>query len=380
MVLCFLGALIEGFDIQSAGITAHKVAVFYGLDSAHMGFVFSANTLGLFLGAITGGLIADRIGRKRVLVASFLVVGFCSLGTAFARSGGEFTLMRLLTGIGLGGSVANLIAIVAELGHERSRATRVTVMSSGIAFGGMAVSLLAVALPPAFDWRLIFMVGGSVPLLLAALFAAALRRSDVRSTAANISPVTLFRRGQATTTLCLWAASFATLLTLHLLLNWLPVLLMSLGHTARLSALVSVAFSLGGGIGAIVLGLLIRRRGPKAVFIVTYLGIVGGLLALMAFARLDSGALAGGFATGFFVMGAQLMIYGLVPVLYQADSLSTAIGFTVAAGRLGSIAGPLVAGLILGAGHSPVVVFGAMLPLLAAALISMVGALSANRQ
>jgi AAHS family 3-hydroxyphenylpropionic acid transporter len=235
-------------------------------------------------------------------------------------------------------------------------------------------------MPPAFDWRLIFLVGGSVPLLLAALFATALQRSDVRSAAANISPATLFHRGQATITLCLWVASFATLLTLHLLLNWLPVLLMGLGHTARLSALVAVAFSLGGGIGAIFLGLLIRRRGPKAVFVVTYLGIVGGLLALMAFARLDSGALAGGFATGFFVMGAQLMIYGLVPVLYQADSLSTAIGFTVAAGRLGSIAGPLVAGLILGAGHSPVVVFGAMLPLLAAALISMVGALSANRQ
>jgi AAHS family 3-hydroxyphenylpropionic acid transporter len=371
LALCFLGALIEGFDIQAAGITAQKFAAFYGLGKTHLGLAFSANTLGLFVGAMLGGWFADRIGRKPVLVACFVTFGVFSIATALAPSVGTFLLMRVLTGLGLGGSVANLVAVAAELGADASRTMRVTVLSSGIPFGGMSVSLLAAQLPVDYDWRLIFIIGGVLPLILAALFHLKLPDVAAERHGQKASLPALFKGGSATVTLCLWIACFATMLTLHLLLNWLPSLLVWIGHTARESAVVAVVFSLSGAIGGIALGLIIHRAGRKLIFTSSCLGIVVGLALLITLGDLMWGAILGAGVIGFFLMGNQLLIYGLAPAFYRTEVLSTGVGFTIAAGRLGSMVGPFAAGVVLSAGAGSNVVIGAMVPLAMVALIAI---------
>src|SRR5271154_6958914 len=114
ILLCFFSALFEGFDIQSAGVAAPRLALALHLDDHLLKWVFSANIFGLLVGAIIGGRLADSIGRKRVLVMSMIAFGIFSLGSALVHTVGPLILMRLLTGLGLGGAMPNMLALAAE--------------------------------------------------------------------------------------------------------------------------------------------------------------------------------------------------------------------------------------------------------------------------
>jgi MFS transporter, AAHS family, 3-hydroxyphenylpropionic acid transporter len=355
--LCFLAAIFEGLDIQAMGVAAPALAPAFRLTPEQMGQVMSASTLGLMLGAASGGWLSDRIGRARVLVLSMVVLAVFSLATVAAPGYASLRLIRVLAGFGLGGAFPNLIAIIAECSHSENRTTSLAWMYIGLPAGGVIAGLVA-AWTGAGDWRPVFYAGGLGPLLLAPILLVGLPRSTHQhapfSRARRDPPAaggTPSFRASAGMTLRLWASYFFTLLVVYLLLNWLPSLMMAAGYSHRQAAHSAIILNIGAILGSLALGQVTDRVVPRHSLILTYLGMAASLLVL-AFGHGES-LFAGAFLAGFFVIGGQLVLYAMAPALYPANVRGTGVGAAVAAGRLGSISGPLLAGLWLSHGFEP---------------------------
>ncbi|MCX9150112.1 3-(3-hydroxy-phenyl)propionate transporter MhpT [Pseudomonas sp. TB1-B1] len=352
IALCFAVALIEGFDLQSAGTAAAGLRQRFELDAMMLGWVFSSSIIGLLPGAFFGGWLADRIGRKKVLVAAVILFGVFSLWTAFAGNYGQLLLARFMTGLGLGAALPNLIALCAEAVGERRRSTAISIMYSGVPLGGALAALVAMF---AHDqWELTFIIGGLAPLLAVPLMLMLLPESrafqlTTRPDERLSTATALFGEGRVSATLMLWLSYFFTLTVMYMLLNWLPSLLLDQGFSKSDAGLVQMLFNVGGAIGSLLGGVLLDRVNPVRVVLCIY----GGLLAALAGLGLAVGVIAmaiAGFAAGLFALAAQLVLYALAPPLYPTAVRATGVGAAVAIGRLGSVSGPLAAGQILAAG------------------------------
>ncbi|MGB6488656.1 MAG: MFS transporter, partial [Steroidobacteraceae bacterium] len=288
---------------------------------------------------------------------SMAVLSVFSFATVAAPGYASLRIIRVLAGLGLGGAFPNLIAIVAESTPSSNRTTSLAWMYIGLPVGGAAAGLVA-SWTAAGDWRPVFYAGALGPLLLIPLLLAGLPQStpsnappvrarQPRPIAAEIRSV----RAAPGMTVRLWVSYFFTLLVVYLLLNWLPSLAMSAGYSHLQATLSSIILNAGAVLGSLALGALTDRIVPRNSLIVTYLGMAASLLVL----ALGHGAclFAGAFLAGFFVIGGQLILYAMAPALYPAGVRGTGVGAAVAAGRLGSISGPLLAGLWLSHGFPP---------------------------
>ncbi|MEE9103814.1 3-(3-hydroxy-phenyl)propionate transporter MhpT [Pseudomonas nitroreducens] len=353
ILLCFIVALLEGIDIQSSGIAGPGIAAHFDLDKVQLGWVFSASILGLLPGAFVGGWLADRIGRKRVLTAAVTLFGLFSLLTTQSGSLDSLLAARFMTGLGLGAALPNLIALTSEAAASAQRATAVSLMYCGVPLGGALASLAGMSAGEQ-HWQLVFHIGGWAPLLVAPLLYLRLPESPAYLRPGNERQRIgvyqgLFRSGQALPTLLLWLSCFFTLMVVYMLLNWLPSLLMGQGFSRAQAGSVQLLLNLGMALGSILSGVLLDRWRPTLLVTLIYAGI---LLALAGLGSLDGFAsmLLVGFAAGFFVLAAQLVLYALAPQFYPAGIRATGVGSAVAVGRLGSIGGPLLAGQMLASG------------------------------
>lgn len=355
VALCFIVALIEGLDLQSAGIAAAGLRQAYSLDAGMMGWMFSASIIGLLPGAFFGGWVADRIGRKKVLIGAVILFGIFSLWTAYAGDLTNLLLARFLTGLGLGAALPNLIALCAEAVEEKRRSTAISIMYCGVPLGGAIAALVGMA--SGERWEMVFIVGGVAPLAIAPLMMLLLPESnDFRAAQSNsgshdrISTSTaLFAQGRASATLALWLSYFFTLTVMYMLLNWLPSLLLAQGFTKPQAGSVQMLFNIGGAIGSLLGGVLLDRGNRGRVVIGVYAGVLASLAGLGFSSGIAAMATAG-FAAGLFVVAAQLVLYALAPPVYPTAVRATGVGAAVAVGRLGSVSGPLAAGHILAAG------------------------------
>src|ERR1700712_2307819 len=171
LLTCAAGLFLDGFDTQAIGYVAPALAREWGLTKAALGPVFSAGLFGLMIGALVFGPLADRIGRKRIIILSTLAFGIGALVTAFVQDLNSLLAVRFLTGLGLGGAMPNAIAMTSEFSPHRRRATMVMIMFCGFSIGAALGGLLAAALIPQFGWRSVFAVGGVAPLLLVPILA-----------------------------------------------------------------------------------------------------------------------------------------------------------------------------------------------------------------
>lgn len=374
--LCFLVALLEGLDLQAAGIAAPGLAAAFGLGKLQMGWVFSAGILGLLPGALAGGWLADRIGRKRVLIGSVALFGLFSLATAHAWSLPSLLLARLLTGVGLGAALPNLIALCSEAAGQRLRGSAVSLMYCGVPLGAALAAGIGIAGYTA-DWQRVFHVGGAGPLLILPLLALYLPESkQFRATQQADGAANLRRElfGQGATWL-LWLSYFFTLMVVYILINWLPSLLVAQGFSGRDASWVMFALQMGAAVGTLALGQLLDRLPAWATAALVYLGILVALAGLGLANELRAMLLAG-FAAGFFATGGQGVLYALAPYFYPVQVRATGVGAAVAVGRLGAMSGPLVAGqmLALGAGSAGVLLASAPGVVIAAlALFRLIG-------
>src|SRR5882724_6494499 len=177
LLTCAAVLFIVGFDTQAIGYVAPALAKEWGLSKGALGPVFSAGLVGLMIGALVFGPLADRIGRKKIIIFSTLAFGLGTLATALVQDVGMLLAVRFLTGLGLGGAMPNAIAMTSEFSPHRRRATMVMIMFCGFSVGAALGGFLAAALIPQFGWRSVFVVGGIAPLLLAPILVLRLPES-----------------------------------------------------------------------------------------------------------------------------------------------------------------------------------------------------------
>lgn len=353
IALCFATAVLEGFDIQAIGVAAPKLAPELGLSPDQMSWVFFATSLALVLGASFGGSLADHWGRKPLFVAAVVTFGAATFATIFATDFTSLLLWRALAGAGFGAALPNMMAIAADISRPERRASTATAMFCGMPIGGGLCAALTQAMPPDFDWRTLFIIGGVLPLLLTPALILFMREtakpSDDEKAAAGNPMRALFGEGRAAPTLLLWLIFFPTLLILYLILYWLPTLAVDKGLDRAVAPQAAMAFNFASVVGALLLGRIVDRFGPRWPLLFAYAALLGALAALAGAAGLVPILIFSG-AAGFFLMGANYTLYGVAAAYYPKAVRGTGSGAAIAVGRMGAIVGPLLPGLFIASG------------------------------
>ncbi len=390
LALCFLVVAIDGFDTASIGFIAPALRGEWGLSAAALAPLFGAGLFGLMAGALLLGPMADRFGRKPVLLLSVAFFGLTSLLSAFADNMTTLLVLRFLTGLGLGGAMPTTITLTSEYCPQARRASLVTLMFCGFTIGSALGGLVAAQLLASVGWRGILTIGGVIPLLLvpALLFALpeslrwmVLRGRGASTAAQGImrkiaktaqalppltvsdvklpgSPVTqLFRPGLIGGTLLLWSTFFMSLLIIYLLSSWLPTILNGAGHSLSQASFISSAFQIGGTLGAILLGRWMDRYRPHRVLATAYLAAAACIVVVgMATQNVPLLVLAV-FGVGFGVSGSQVGANALAAAFYPTTSRATGVSWASAIGRSGSVLGSMVGGALLAAELSTQTIF-----------------------
>jgi len=409
LLTCAAVLFLDGFDTTAIGYIAPVLAREWGVGKGALGPVFSAGLFGLMIGALIFGPLADRVGRKKIIILSTVTFGIGALVTAFVQDVNTLFAIRFLTGLGLGGAMPNGIALTSEFSPRRRRATMVMIMFVGFSIGAALGGLLAAALIPQFGWRSVFIVGGVAPLLLAPIlalrlpesvrFLALTGRADARvarllgliNPNAGFAPATrfvvnepelagipvkhLFRDGRTLTTLLLWIVFFMSLLDIYFLSNWLPTVLNDLGASVSEAAAIGSMLQVGGVVGTFALGSIIDRFSFRALALVYFIavfavGAIGQLGHSVTFVTMAI------FAAGFCIVGGQIAANALAAGFYPTAVRATGVGWALGVGRVGSIVGPLVGGVLLTMKWSAGEVFAAAA---AAALCAALAAYSLSR-
>jgi AAHS family 4-hydroxybenzoate transporter-like MFS transporter len=412
ILLCGLVLLLDGFDTQAMGFLVPPIAEELGIPLAAFGPVLSAGLFGLMLGAMGSGPIADRWGRKWAIIVSSLIFGSFSLVTPQANTVGELVALRFLTGLGLGGAMPNVVALASEYAPKRLQPILVTLIFVGMGGGAVLASLVGGALIPIWGWRSVFYVGGVLPIALALLLIKLLPESvrfltvrggdpaQVRAIMRRIAPdlgdaplapmppnrhtgvaVThLFTEGRTMGTLLLWVPFFMNLLILYFILSWLPSLLRQAGMPVSAGITAVLSFSIGGIVGTILQGPLMKGAGVfPAIFGEFLASLALVIVASQIFANFPV-MMAVTFVLGVTVQGAQAGINALSAMYYPTVIRSTGVGWALGIGRIGSIIGPIIGGLMLAAQWTPQQIFmaGAVPALCAAAAVLVSGKLQGS--
>ena len=382
VLICFLIAVIEGIDIQAAGVAAAGIKEYFSLDASQLGLFFSAGILGLLPGALIGGRYADRIGRKKVLIASVTIFAFFTLCTVWVNSFYSLLLVRFLAGAGLGAAMPNLIALASESVSVKNRGRAVGLMYCGMPVGAIIVSLLAAQLASsdmASSWKTIFYVGSLVPLIVVPLMIKFLPESreflkaqkEAKSTDKALSYKDLFSREYAPRTLLLWVSYFFTLMVVYIMLSWLPSLFTELGFTRKDGSMAMVYFQIGAAIGTVTLGMLIDHWNKAYVIILMYVGILIGLFSLNGASTLNMMFVAAAIM-GTFTIGGQGVLYAFGSFVYPTHLRGQGVGAASAVGRIGAMLGPAIAGQLLAMGSGAAGVVSAAIPCIVISAIIMV--------
>ena len=383
LVLSFVVMLTDGYDLLAASYGAPALIADWHVNPSDLGPMFSASPLGIVVGAPLLGWLGDRFGRRLTVILGTVIFGVFSLFCAAASSINELTILRFLTGIGLGGMLPNITALNAEFAPLRARATLVVLMFMGVT-AGSTLPALVVAAVPHYGWRVLYLVGGAVPLAVAIalyfLLPESIKFLSLRQDKAShrrlekvarelrpdlaITPETvftspeaklhravpvaeLFQEGLQWITPLLWLLFFVNLTANYFLYSWMPVLFGAEGFSPRQAALTTACYYVGGVLGGLSVSRLIDKRGvvPVAAFFaagclaVACIGIPGlPAAAVTAFV----------FLGGFCVLGVQLGLNAASGLIYPTRMRAIGAGWAFGVGRLGGIVGPMLGAWLIG--------------------------------
>ena len=382
LVWSFLAMVADGFDIAGLASAAPELARAWHVAPKAFAPALSASLFGILLGAPLLGHAGDRFGRKALIVTGCIIFSLGTVATVWATNLDQVVALRVLAGIGIGGLMPNAIALNAELAPRRLRATLVVLMFTGITAGAALPGLIQAWLIPHHGWQVMFWIGGMAPLILAACllftlpesvkflafklgrraeFLATVRRlrrdlviaDDVQfvtgavAQGSGLGLEAIFRGALAWVTPLLWVCFASALMANFFLNSWLPLIFEGSGLSAKQSGLAISLYHGGGTIGGLLVSLVLARFGFTVIallFLFATLAIAAIGLPGLSYVAMVSAVTLSGFCT----LGAQFGNNAASGLLYPTASRSSGVGWALGIGRFGSIAGPLVGGLLVG--------------------------------
>lgn len=378
LVWCLLIIIFDGYDLVIYGVALPLLMQQWSLTAVQAGLLASAALFGMMFGAMIFGTLSDRLGRKKtIMICVTLFSGFTFLG-AFATNPVEFAILRFIAGLGIGGVMPNVVALMTEYAPKKIRSTLVAIMFSGYAIGGMTSALLGAWLVKDMGWQIMFLIAG-IPLLMLRIIwkflpesLAFLIKSGKEEQAKQIinkllptrdihqntqlvfnenihheAPVkALFQDGRAFSTFMFWIAFFMCLLMVYALGSWLPKLMLQAGYSLGASMLFLFALNIGGMVGAIGGGALADRFHLKPV--ITSMFVIGAAaLILLGFNSPQIVLYSLIALAGAATIGSQILLYTFVAQFYPTTVRSTGMGWASGIGRIGAIIGPVLTGALL---------------------------------
>ena len=360
ILLCGIVIVLDGFDTQCMGFLVPVISENLNIPLPAFGPVLSAALLGLMIAAMASGPIADRWGRRWVVIVSVFVFAVFALLTARANTVNELLLYRFLTGLGLGGAMPNAVALTSEYTPKRLQPIIVGAIFVGMPAGALIASQAASLMIPLWGWRSVFVLGGVLPLAVAIALVKYLPESvewktqKARHTEIARVPVTdLFTEGRAPGTLLLWVPFFMNLLILYFILSWLPALLRQSAMPVSAGVQAVAVFSIGGIIGILAEGHVMMAVGARALLIVEFVLCAVLIATLASVATSLTPMLIVTLLLGISVQGIQAGINALAAMFYPTTVRATGIGWALGVGRIGSIAGPSLGGVLLSLQWTP---------------------------
>ncbi|MFK0091390.1 MFS transporter [Pseudomonas sp. NPDC090592] len=385
VLLCFLIVFLDGLDTAAMGFIAPALSQEWGIDRASLGPVMSAALIGMVFGALGSGPLADRFGRKGVLVGAVLVFGGFSLASAYATNVDQLLVLRFLTGLGLGAGMPNATTLLSEYTPERLKSLLVTSMFCGFNLGMAGGGFISAKMIPAYGWHSLLVIGGVLPLLLALVLMVWLPESarflvvrnrgtdKVRKTLSPIAPQVVAEAGSFSVpeqkavaarnvfavifsgtyglgTVLLWLTYFMGLVIVYLLTSWLPTLMRDSGASMEQAAFIGALFQFGGVLSAVGVGWAMDRFNPHKVIGIFYL--LAGVFAYAVGQSLGNITVLATLVliAGMCVNGAQSAMPSLAARFYPTQGRATGVSWMLGIGRFGAILGAWSGATLLGLG------------------------------
>lgn len=382
IIICWVINMLDGFDVLAIAYTAPTIKEQWQLAPDQLGVALSAGLVGMALGALFIAPLADRFGRRKIILWCLTVIGLAMLGTALAYSIETLFVARVITGLGVGGLLASMNTMVAEYSPDRRRSFAISFLQSGYPIGALAGGLVAAPLIPAYGWEMVFIAGGIASLLMVVLVFFFLPESlhylvdrrpanalvQVNRILTKLKRSTIVQLPQAEEqppharfgeifsgalqqhTLLLWVSFFMSMLTLYFLLLWTPQIIVDAGLPKDQGILVGATLNGGGLIGMLILGHYAERYGLYRLIVNFFLLAA---ISMAAFALVEASVdvlLVLAFVLGFFTIGGMIGLYTAAANIYPTRLRNTGLGWGIGIGRIGAIMGPNVAGVLMAIG------------------------------
>ena len=372
--------MLDGFDITAMAFTAHSIGEQLQITPDYLGIVFSVTLAGMMIGAMFVAPVSDVIGRRNMILLCVTAIGTGMYVTGHADTLWQLVVLRLITGLGVGGMLASLATITAEFAPAKYRSLAVVSVTAGYPLGATLGGFLVAPLIPEYGWQAVFFAGGAATLAMVVViylllpeslqFLAARRPANALQkinvvlrrlghqpldTLPVIDPsnhgdkahvLSLLTRNRRGTTLMLWTTFFFCFISLYFLMSWVPKLVVVSGLSESEGVYASVALNGGGVVGILTLGWLSSRIGLSRL-IGIFLSASAVVMIVFAVAEGADHLLVYLPVIGFMMQGGFTGLYAVAAKIYPTEVRSTGVGWAIGLGRFGAVAGPYIGGLLI---------------------------------
>jgi MFS family permease len=352
IVICFLCNMLDGMDVLIISYTAPVIAKAWNISPANLGMVFSTGLIGMTMGAILLAPLADRFGRKPMMLLAAMMMGTCIYATAFVTDINMLMWCRFVSGLGIGTMMACTAAITAENAPDATKDFWVSAVVAGYPVGAVLMGLFSASIIAVRGWEHLFKLSGMatfiiVPILFFFLKESVAFKNAAKPEAAKLNA--LFTDTYKVNTIKLWSALLLSFTTLYFLMNWIPKLASNAGLSMELAIYSGMIFNLGAIIGIPVQGYFSLRYGlTKTIGVLLFItAVLLGVFGLFSGSNLILIVL---FFLGFGVQGSFVGLYAVAARMYTTSIRSTGVGWAIGMGRLGGIMGPILGGILVGWG------------------------------